>query len=249
MRYGVMMSRVSNDPWDRPATGRVEAEANNESEMTFPQVAREPRLSDKVADMMLETILSRKMRVGARLPSERELGEQFGVSRTVVREAVRALVAKGIIDARSGSGLRVAAVDAAAVGESMSLYLRGGEFDFDNERIRAAHEQMAAAGSDVQAAAGEDLEFHRRIALATRNELYLVLLDSIGRTLFEIRRGNLSAGAGERTLEEHARVLEAIAAHDPASARTAMGIHLDGVARVWRERESATPGGDEGGAS
>jgi GntR family transcriptional repressor for pyruvate dehydrogenase complex len=274
MRYGVMMSRVSNDPWDRPATGRVEAEANNESEMTFPQVAREPRLSDKVADMMLETILSRKMRVGARLPSERELGEQFGVSRTVVREAVRALVAKGIIDARSGSGLRVAAVDAAAVGESMSLYLRGGEFDFDKvhevravlethiaglaaeratdediERIRAAHEQMAAAGSDVQAAAGEDLEFHRRIALATRNELYLVLLDSIGRTLFEIRRGNLSAGAGERTLEEHARVLEAIAAHDPASARTAMGIHLDGVARVWRERESATPGGDEGGAS
>src|SRR5687767_11964606 len=88
----------------------------------FEQVVREPRLSDKVADMMLATILSNRLQVGDRLPSERELGEQFGVSRTVVREAVRALVAKGVIEVRSGSGLRVAAVDAAAVSESMSLY-------------------------------------------------------------------------------------------------------------------------------
>ena len=53
----------------------------------FPQVARERRLSDKVADMMLETILSGRFQVGDRLPSERALGEQFGVSRTVVRES------------------------------------------------------------------------------------------------------------------------------------------------------------------
>ena len=66
----------------------------------FEQVAREPRLSDKVAEMMLETILSNRFNVGDRLPSERELGEQFGVSRTVVREAVRALVAKGVIEKR-----------------------------------------------------------------------------------------------------------------------------------------------------
>src|SRR5438445_173830 len=56
----------------------------------FDQVTREPRLSDKVADMMLETILSRRLAVGDRLPSERELGEQFGVSRTVVRQAAHA---------------------------------------------------------------------------------------------------------------------------------------------------------------
>ena len=91
----------------------------------FEHVEREPRLSDKVANMMLETILSRRLEVSDRLPSERELGEQFGVSRTVVREAVRALVAKGVIEVRSGSGLRVAAVDSAAVSESMSLFLRG----------------------------------------------------------------------------------------------------------------------------
>lgn len=258
MAFGEQVAE--NEP--KRAAGEVSRDASVErSEMVFPQVTRELRLSDKVADMMLETILSKKLSVGARLPSERELGEQFGVSRTVVREAVRALVAKGIIESRSGSGLRVAAVDAAAVGESMSLYLRGGEFDFDKvhevravlethiaglaaerarpedvERIRAVHERMKAAAADVDAAARDDLEFHRLIALATHNELYLVLLDSIGKTLFEIRRGNLSAGAGPRTLREHARVLDAIAAHNPAAARSAMETHLNGVARVWHER-------------
>ena len=57
--------------------------------------------------MMRQTIVSRGLVPGTPLPSERELGEQFGVSRTVIREAVRALAAKGIVEVRSGSGLRV----------------------------------------------------------------------------------------------------------------------------------------------
>jgi GntR family transcriptional regulator, transcriptional repressor for pyruvate dehydrogenase complex len=233
----------------------------------FEQVAREPRLSDKVADMMLETILSKRLHVGDRLPSERELGEQFGVSRTVVREAVRALVAKGIIEVRSGSGLRVAAVDASAVSESMSLFLRGGEFDFekvhevrallethiaglaaeratedDVARIRAVHDRMMSEAADVDSAARDDLEFHRLIALATRNELYLVLMDSIGNALIDIRRENLGSGSAPMTLEQHARILDRIATHDPPGARAAMEAHLDGVARFWRERaRAATP--------
>jgi GntR family transcriptional repressor for pyruvate dehydrogenase complex len=236
------------------------------SQTLFPQVTRERRLSDKVADMMLETILSKRLQVGERLPSERELGEQFGVSRTVVREAVRALVAKGIIDSRSGSGLRVAAVDVSAVSESMSLYLRGGDFDFEKvhevravlethiagvaadrateeelAHIRALHERMEAESADVDAAARDDLEFHRLIALATHNELYLMLLDSIGKTLFDIRRENLSSGAAPSTLAEHADILDAIAARDPEGASGAMQAHLDGVARVWKERVAGEP--------
>ena len=121
----------------------TESASHTASKVLFEQVAREPRLSDKVADMMLATILSNRLQVGDRLPSERELGEQFGVSRTVVREAVRALVAKGVIEVRSGSGLRVAAVDAAAVSESMSLYLRGGVGRF-REGARSAR---AAGGA------------------------------------------------------------------------------------------------------
>jgi GntR family transcriptional regulator, transcriptional repressor for pyruvate dehydrogenase complex len=225
----------------------------------FEQVAREPRLSDKVAEMMLETILSKRLDVGDRLPSERELGEQFGVSRTVVREAVRELVAKGVIEVRSGSGLRVAAVDASAVSESMSLFLRGGALDFEKvhevrrvlevhiaglaaERarpedvaaLRAVHERMEAESGDVEAAARDDLEFHRVIARATHNELYLVLLDSIGGSQVDIRRENLGSGSAPATLEQHAQVFDRIAAQDPEGAREAMAAHLDGVAAWWR---------------
>ena len=100
-------------------------------------VNRERRLSDKVADMMLETILSivSTSATGSRPSVSSE--SKLGVSRTVVREAIRALVTKGVIDVRSGSGLRVAAVDANAVSESMSLFLRGGTLDF--EKARSAH--------------------------------------------------------------------------------------------------------------
>jgi GntR family transcriptional repressor for pyruvate dehydrogenase complex len=241
--------------------GPVDGSADSTGDPTlFALVAREPRLSDKVAERMLETILSNRLNVGDRLPSERELGEQFGVSRTVVREAVRALVAKGVIEVRSGSGLRVAAVDAESVRESMSLFLRGGDIDFekvhevrsllevhlagiaaeratpeDLARLADAHARMVGEAADVESAARDDLEFHRTIALATHNELFLVLMDSIGSALIDIRRLNLGSGSTPMTLSQHQAILDAVAAGDPASARVAMAAHLEGVAAWWRE--------------
>jgi len=228
----------------------------------FEEVKREPRLSDKVADMMLETILSKRLEVGDRLPSERELGEQFGVSRTVVREAVRALAAKGVIEVRTGSGLRVAAVDAAAVRESMSLFLRAGDLDFervhevrtllevhiaglaaerasddDLEQLYETHRRMVTEtnAGNTDLASLVDLEFHRVIARATHNDLFLLLMDSIGSSLIDIRRENLASEAGPAaTLAQHESVLERIAAHDASGARKAMAAHLDGVAELWR---------------
>ena len=232
-------------------------------EAMFPRVEREPRLSDKVADLLLGSIMSRGLQPGDKLPSERELGEQFGVSRTVVREAVRALAAKGVIDARTGSGLRVAAVDAAAVSESISLYLRGGALEYpkvhqvrklleveiaalaaersvdeDVERMEDICAEMEAAiEQDVERASRLDLEFHRAIAKATGNELYLLLLDSIGEALLEVRRGNLQTGAGDETLRAHRTILIAIRARDREEARRAMATHLDQVERHWEEHQ------------
>lgn len=227
----------------------------------FDQVKREPRLSDKVADMMLETILSNRLTPGDPLPSERELGEQFGVSRTVVREAVRALTAKGVIEARSGSGLRVAAVNASAVSESMSLYLRGGTLEFEKvqevrallevhiaglaaERatdadiaaLREIHMRMEEDASDFESAAHDDLEFHRSIARATHNELFVLLLDSIGSSLIDIRRTNFEAGSIPTTLDQHRAILDRITEHDSEGARAAMTLHLEVVASIWREQ-------------
>ena len=107
----------------------------------FGLVNRERRLSDKVADMMLETILSDRLQVGDRLPSERELGEQFGVSRTVVREAIRALVTKGVIDVRSGSG--------ASSGAGSTLFSTGSD-----SPVSAASSVRSSAASSNRASAG-----------------------------------------------------------------------------------------------
>ncbi len=217
-----------------------------------------------MADLLLETIVARRLTPGERLPSERELGEQFGVSRTVVREAVRALAAKGVIDVRTGSGLRVSAVDRSTVSESMSLFLRASS-TLDYPKVhevrsmlevevaglaaqRASDEDVAEmrriaegmeAEADVEAAARHDVEFHRAIARATHNELHLLLLDSIGDALIEIRRENLAAGSVDDTHESHRRILDGIAAHDADAARSAMREHLENVEDYWRRRAAS----------
>jgi GntR family transcriptional regulator, transcriptional repressor for pyruvate dehydrogenase complex len=234
-------------------------------------VTREPRLSDKVADLLLETIHARRLQPGERLPSERELGEQFGVSRTVIREAVRALAAKGVIEVRTGSGLRVAAVDSATVSESMSLFMRGST-TLDYPKVhevramlevevaglaaeRASREDLAdlaaicsvmEADEDLEAASRHDVEFHRAIARATHNELHLLLLDSVGEALLEIRRENLAGGSRDDTLVLHRQILERIVARDPEGARGAMREHLDNVAEHWRRRQATVTSGGTG---
>jgi GntR family transcriptional repressor for pyruvate dehydrogenase complex len=230
----------------------------------FERVSREPRLSDKVADLLLETIHARGLQPGERLPSERELSEQFGVSRTVIREAVRALAAKGVIDVRTGSGLRVSAVEASAVSESMSLYMRGRDSvdypkvhevramleiqiaglaaerasDDDIAELTEICDRMEVELADVEAASLHDVEFHRAIARATHNELYLLVLDSLGQALIEIRRENIAAGSGPDALDSHRSILQAIAARDPVRARAEMLSHLEKVEEYWRKRSA-----------
>jgi GntR family transcriptional repressor for pyruvate dehydrogenase complex len=228
----------------------------------FPQVTREPRLSDKVANLLLESITNGDVRPGERLPSERVLGEQFGVSRTVIREAVRALVAKGVIEVRTGSGLRVAAVNASAVTESMTLFLRGQagmdygtihevramieiqvaglaaerRTDDDIAAMREICDRMATELDDVTAASSSDVAFHRKLAEATHNELYVIMLDSIGDILLEVRRETLGVpGRIALGVKVHRGILARVEAGDVEGARAEMMAHLSDSERVWRE--------------
>jgi len=228
----------------------------------FAQVMREPRLSDKVADMLLQSITAGDVKLGDRLPSERVLGEQFGVSRTVIREAVRALVAKGVIEVRTGSGLWVAAVNAAAVAESMKLFLHGqAGMDYGTihevramieiqvagraaerctveeiARMQEICDRMATESGDVAAASHSDVAFHRALAEATGNELYAIMLDSIGDILLEVRRETLGVpGRIAQGVQAHRAILARVEAHDVEGARTEMMAHLSDSERIWRD--------------
>jgi GntR family transcriptional regulator, transcriptional repressor for pyruvate dehydrogenase complex len=241
---------------------RVRSDANDGSgsPAVFNAIGREARLSDKVTDAILESIASNRLKPGDLLPTERELGEQFGVSRTVIREAIRALRAKGMLEVKGGSGVRIVAVNEGTVRESMRHFVKGSEMDYgkvdevrrvlevaaaglaaeratpeDIERINETIEQMENACDDLESTVQFDIAFHRALAASTHNELFLVLHDSMGEMLLEVRRRNLSRGAERRRLvvEMHRRIRDAVEAHDAEAARLAMIDHLGAVQAGW----------------
>jgi GntR family transcriptional repressor for pyruvate dehydrogenase complex len=216
-----------------------------------------------VSQAIIETIASNQLKPGDVLPPERELGRQFGVSRTVIREAVQALAAKGLLEVRSGSGVRIVAVDESRVRESMRHFVHGSSLDYGKVDEMRRVLEVAAAGLAAERATGDDiaqmdetitlfenecsnleksvlhdLAFHRAVARATHNELFLLLHDSMGEMLLEVRRRNLSRGRPERRLvvAMHQRIRDAIAAHDPPGAQEAMRDHLGHVQATWSEQ-------------
>jgi GntR family transcriptional repressor for pyruvate dehydrogenase complex len=237
----------------------------------FRSVQREPSLSDKVAGQLTEAIMSRHLVPGQRLPSERELGEQFGVSRTVIREAIRSIAARGLVNVTSGRGIEVGEIDSGDVTASMRLFVRGHKnLDYGKvHEVRTAvevqtaglaalratpdalarlrqlcdsHQESIAAG-DMPAASETDFQFHRELALASGNELLLAMLDSIADVLREVRNQALvHAGVAETGLKAHRWILECVNAGDPESARRAMEKHLTEAERHWRGHWPAEAG-------
>jgi len=88
-------------------------------EAAIEPLEREQRLYERVVEKVLELISSGQWKAGYRLPAERELSEAFGVSRTVVREAVKALEARGVLESATGSGVSVRLADFNMVSRSL----------------------------------------------------------------------------------------------------------------------------------
>jgi GntR family transcriptional regulator, transcriptional repressor for pyruvate dehydrogenase complex len=184
----------------------------------FRALERMPTLSDRVTKSVLDLIETSALKPGDRLPSERDLGEQFGVSRTVVREALRSLAAKGVLDVRTGSGATVARVNVQRASEALRLYVQGSHSDdggvtyeqindvremietkvarlaatsasdADIDELVAIHEEFCARADEPEITSQLDVAFHRAVAASVHNPLFLLMLDSIEPILLEIRR-------------------------------------------------------------
>lgn len=238
----------------------------------FRSVTREPSLSDKVAEQLTEAIVSRQIRAGERLPSERELGDRFKVSRTVIREAVRSLAARGLVRVTSGRGVEVNEFAAGnGVADSMRLLVRGHEgLDYGkvNEVRTAVEVQVAGLAAqrarpedlkllnricddhqgrldagDLSAAAELDFQFHRELTRSSGNELLLAMLDSIADVLREVRNQSMAAPhVGDDGLKAHRKILKAVSSGKPEAARAAMSEHLAEAERIWRGTAKAQAG-------
>jgi GntR family transcriptional regulator, transcriptional repressor for pyruvate dehydrogenase complex len=229
----------------------------------FRSVARTPSLSDKVAEQLTEAIVSRQIRAGERLPSERDLGDKFKVSRTVIREAIRSLAARGLVRVTSGRGVEVNEYGAGDVAASMRLLVRGHEgLDYGkvNEVRTAVEVQVAGLAAlrarpedlarlrklcddhehsledgDLAAASEFDFQFHRELTRSSDNELLLAMLDSIAEVLREVRNQSMAEPhVGEDGLRAHRRILKCVSAGKADEARDAMAQHLAEAERVWR---------------
>lgn len=211
------------------------------------------KVFERIVEQIEQRILSGELRSGDRLPTERELGEQFQASRTAVREAMKTLAQKGLVDMRPGRGTIVIDATSQAMQHSLGLMMRvGHELNLEHlSEVRQILEPEIAAlaaerATDKESAAmadaialmdvnlknadafiAADNDFHRALAKATQNALILALADSIVNLLSEQRKLIFSVDGGpERGQQHHKLILDAILQCDPKAARNAMLAHL-----------------------
>lgn len=237
----------------------------------FEAIERETTLSNRVTRQIETLIVDGRLKPGDRLPSERELAQQLGVSRTVVREAVRALAAKGLLEVRSGSGTTVRKVTRDQVVGPLNLLLQtqgGGSISFEDlHQVRSILEIEIAGLAAVQATeedlqhleqimhdmetakgtpeifAAKDAEFHHALAHTTHNPLLVVLLDSIRDLLHDYLLLVIPRlELRQDVLPYHDQILERVAAGDEDGARQAMREHLMQIRRNHEKAFGKTEG-------
>jgi GntR family transcriptional repressor for pyruvate dehydrogenase complex len=235
------------------------------------KVIQSSRLYEQIVQQIEDSILKGELTEGSQLPAERELAEQFGVSRTAVREAIKALQEKGLVDAFPGRGTFVTNGTSNSMRRSLDRIIKTGDRDGwtylvevreilepeiaalaasradyeDLEAMREAVNAMDSAEPDSEAFIEADLDFHLALAEAAANPIVLSLIDSIVGLLREQRvRISLVEGSPQRGQRYHRSILEAIEHHDPQAARAAMQAHL------WQVREDSriTPGTQPAGS-
>ncbi len=218
-------------------------------------LAAPERLTDRLADQLARRIERGELAPDQRLPTEQQLSEQFGVSRTVVREAVSRLKSMGLLVSRQGAGVFVApagqaralAFDPTVLQSLESVVqvvevrraLEGEVAALAAQRItpakaRAVREALERLDATVATGADgveEDLAFHRSIAQATDNpqfERLLGFLEQYQRDAMRVTRTNESLhGAFSRAVRrEHEAIARAVIAGDAAAARRAAVRHM-----------------------
>lgn len=224
------------------------------------------RLYQQVADQIRTFIRDDKLPPGTRLPPERELALQFGVSRPSLREALIALEIDGRIEIRMGSGVYVCAsppdveLETPAFGESPSEMMQARALlegsvvtlaaarvtPHGLDRVKASLEGMRKDGLSGRRPLENDRGFHIAIAEMTGNS---VLVRLVGE-LFDGRHSLMSSYMSARTEDsqawraafvEHQMVYHALEARDPQAAVSAMVHHLQVSHARWTEASAATP--------
>lgn len=224
-------------------------------------VQRSGRLSTQVVQEIINDIDNGKYQAGDKLPTEHELIELFGVSRTVIREAIANLRASNLIETKQGKGafvlskpsqdlfqLKHSGASTAdelgyildlriAIEAETALMAAKYRTDKDLERIKSAIGEMESLINEDKDQLQADRNFHYAIAMASKNPHFLGLLKYIDNTLASHKKNTSIAPVTRKmqAFKEHEQICHAIEKGDPDAARAAMRLHLSGT----RERLTA----------
>lgn len=231
-----------------------------------PLLANRTRLTDELAKILREEIVSGKRAPGERLSTEQQLSRIYGVSRAVVREAISKLKYDGLVDTRQGLGAFV-----SKSGRSTAFRIEGDELDQKDLRLifelrttveveaaglaakrrtakqlkslEKALKEIEQAIENGQVGADADAAFHMAIADAAANHYFkqfMEFLESRIRTSISVARLNSARyeGWGALVQDEHKAVWDAIEAGDDEAARAAMRAHIVNAAtRLGLQKE------------
>jgi GntR family transcriptional regulator, transcriptional repressor for pyruvate dehydrogenase complex len=224
-------------------------------------VERPPKTWVRVVDRLQGLILGKKLAPGSKLPPERQLCQQLGVSRTVLREAIKHLSAVGLVEEITGRGTFVSRPNLDAVRRSLQVCLgwhaqavlenlvelrRLIEVEIAGlAAMHATEEEIQSLGknvaemetevgpnSNVQKFMNLDLEFHSGLARATHNELFVMLFDAISGAMVGIwEKMHNDPEERKHGIQYHKKILSAIEQRNPQDARTAVRDNIESFKR------------------
>ncbi len=220
----------------------------------FNQIRRNEHLPARIAGQIGREILDGRVAPGEKLPTEHLLAKTFGVSRSVIREAIAQLRNEGLVETRQGVGafateperrqsLRIDYDDLADRNAFRNLYQLRMPLEIeaaglaalnhsaeDLVRLDAALEQMTGAEKWTDQGIVADLVFHKALATATQNDYFSLFIgfiaERISLTINAARAKAVLEEIVEVTIAEHVAIRDAVASRDPLRARVAMRTHL-----------------------
>lgn len=230
-------------------------------------------LTDEAITRIRALIQSGQLPPGSKLPAEQQLAAELGISRSPMREAVKALAVARVLDVRRGDGTYVTSLEPAVLLEGLGLAveLMQGNTLLELTEVRRLFEPVAtglaatrvtpdqlgeirghldamhAAAEDVELLNKHDAAFHRAVVAATGNEALTTLVDGISRNTLRARvwRGMVEANASDRTLAEHEAIYAALADRDAALAQAAALMHVSTTEQWLRRVHAAAENADD----
>lgn len=221
-----------------------------------------PNLKSQVYDLLLNMIVDGKYSDNDMLPPERVLCEELGVSRTVVREAVKSLETRGILQVIHGKGIKVNASNSSDVANAFMLYLKRkksmfsmkdlleARYSIETEitkyaAIRATKDdivilenklnEMKEARDDVERFIIDDLDYHLQLAKITNNIFFITIMEALLIPMRKSRKETVSVQDNLQSFEEHVGIFKCIKNHDSKKAKELMAAHLEHVEKVLED--------------